>query len=92
MVEVAARKSWDSLSGREREVAWLVRQGLKSEEIALELGMDPVALEECVQGVYRTLGVDDPLGLALFVVYHRLALRQPPRQQGASSKPDAAAS
>ena len=92
MHEEDARRNWDSLSALEREIAWLVRQGLKSDEIAAKVELDDDALQERLQAVYRKLGVDDPLALTLFIVYHRLAPRQPQRQEAGGGASKAAAS
>ena len=91
MVE-EAQQSWESLTPRERDVAWQVRLGLNSDEIASKVGVNPAELQACLQTVYSKLGVSDPLGLALYVVYHRLALSRPPRQEGGGDTPEAAAS
>ncbi len=77
---------------REREVAYLVRQGWKSEEIARKVGLDDEALQACLQDVYSKLDVGDPLALALYLVYHRLGLRQPQGQEGGAGEAAAAAS
>lgn len=53
----------DRLSATERRVAGLVAEGRTSQEIARELGITRRAVEKCLTGLYRRLGVAGRAGL-----------------------------
>ena len=46
-----------SLTGREREVLRLVAQGLRTGEVAAELGLSPRTVDVHLRAIYRKLGV-----------------------------------
>lgn len=80
MSDPTSKSEWDSLSELERQIAVLIRNGYTTAEVVGQVGIDKDSLNECLQEVYQKLGVSDPLGLALFVAWHRPALRPSGRE------------
>ena len=54
-----------SLSSREREICNLVIKGMRSKEVALQLGISSSTVDHHIGNAYRKLGVNDRTNLAL---------------------------
>ena len=62
-----ARKRFDTLSAREREVALAVGRGLANAEIAAELYMSVATVKAHVSRLLTKLGVENRVQIALLV-------------------------
>jgi DNA-binding NarL/FixJ family response regulator len=67
--ESAARRP-ESLTGREREVAGLVAEGLKNKQIAARLYITEATVRHHLTSIFGKLGVVDRLGFAVHVYRH----------------------
>lgn len=63
-VAVRARRPFDALSARQREVATLYASGASHRAVAARLGLSPETVRNHLKRVYRVLGVGDKAALA----------------------------
>ena len=64
----------DTLTPREREVALLVADGLRSREVAERLGIASQTVKSHLKTIFDKLGVSDRLELALYAIHKGLHL------------------
>jgi two-component system nitrate/nitrite response regulator NarL len=62
----------DSLTPREREVVWLISEGLKNKQIAQRLSVADVTVRHHLTSVFSKLEVADRLSLVVFAFEHGL--------------------
>ena len=71
----SARGSIDQeLTAREREVLWLVRDGLANKQIARRLGISERTVKAHLTSVFATIGVADRTAAALWAERHHITL------------------
>lgn len=68
----ASGSPMDALSGREVEVAMLLAQGMRQQDIALKLSLSPKTINTHKTNVYRKLGVRDGISLSRLLARYGL--------------------
>jgi DNA-binding NarL/FixJ family response regulator len=67
------RRRMATLTGRECEIVTLIAEGLRNEQIAARMGVAEKTVRNHLSTVFDKLGVNDRLGLAVYLYQHGLA-------------------
>jgi DNA-binding NarL/FixJ family response regulator len=71
--ELQQRRRMESLTERECEIVTLIGEGLRNEQIAARMGVAEKTVRNHLSAVFDKLGVNDRLGLAVYLYQHGLA-------------------
>ena len=63
------------VSDREKEIVWLVTQGLRNKEIGVRLFISEQTVKNHLHNIFDKLGVCDRLELALYAIHHGLVIK-----------------
>jgi len=66
----------ESLTPRQRDIAALIRRGLRSREVARQLKITPELLATELDEIYSRLGLSDKLSLTLYAAHYGLDARK----------------